>query len=390
MGRLFFFAQLVYTFGIYNINSVIRSEPLYMKKIVSLLILIAVYQSVSAQITITDADMPVVGDTLRYSFASPTGSGITLSTTGAGVSWNYTFMPIGQAVDTYQTALSVNPLYAFTIGFSAYGYKVADSSPIPIPLPGAPSIQQIYTFFEKRTSMPLGSRFQAEAFAAIIGGIPAPINYTTPDVWYFFPLSYTDHDSANFELNIALPGFGSIKQAGVRSTLVDGWGTITTPFYTTPANCIRVRSVIREIDSVQFGSFPAIGIPRTTVEYKWLVNGEHYPALWVTANMGPGGEMISNIRYRDHPMPGINNHVPVVADNMSALNAYPNPATGGIVNIDVPATWGEYKVEVFDIQSKLVASFNNAHELNLVSLPAGQYLARIVSGTNTGYAHIVR
>lgn len=359
-----------------------------MKKIVSLLLLMAVCQSVSAQITITDADMPVVGDTLRYSFASPTGSGITLATTGAGVSWNYTFMPIGQAVDTYQTALSVNPIYAFTIGFSAYGYKVADSSPIPIPLPGAPSIQQIYTFFEKRTSMPLGSRFQAEAFAAIIGGIPAPINYTTPDVWYFFPLSYTDHDSANFELDIALPGFGSIKQAGVRSTLVDGWGTITTPFYTTPANCIRVRSVIREIDSVQFGSFPAIGIPRTTVEYKWLVNGEHYPALWVTANMGPGGEMISNIRYRDNPMPV--NNTPIIDKGITTIKAYPNPSQNGIVTLEIPNSWLEYTVEVFDMQSKLVMTFKNKHQLDVRLLPTGQYLARIVSGTNTGYAHIVR
>ncbi len=331
--------------------------------------------------------MPVSGDMLSYSFASPTGSGITLTTTGAGVSWNYTFTPIGQAVDTYQTALSVNPLYAFTIGFSAYGYKVADSSPIPIPLPGAPSIQQIYTFFEKRTNMPLGSRFQAEAFAAIIGGIPAPINYTTPDVWYFFPLSYTDQDSANFELDIALPGFGSIKQAGVRSTMVDGWGTITTPYYTTPANCIRVKSVIREIDSVQFGSFPAIGIPRTTVEYKWLVNGEHYPALWVTANMGPGGETITNIRYRDNLTPG---NVRVVHNSMAALNAYPNPAVNGIVNIEVPDAWNEITIELFDMQSKLVGTFKNERQLDVRSIPSGQYLARITSGTNIGYAQIVR
>lgn len=361
-----------------------------MKNILLLFLLFTECQSVRAQIIITDADMPVAGDTLRYSVASPVGSGITLGSTGAGVAWTYMLTPISQAVDTYQTAISVNPLYAFTIGLSAYGYKVADSSPIPIPLPGAPSIQQIYTFFEKRTNMPLGSRFQAEAFAAVIGGLPAPINYLTPDVWYFFPLSYLDQDSANFELNIALPGFGSIKQAGVRSTIVDGWGTITTPYYTTPANCLRVKSVIREIDSVQFGSFPAIGIPRITTEYKWLVNGEHYPALWVTANMGPGGETISNVRYRDNPMPIINNSVPIVANHVVNITAYPNPVTNGVVNFDIPANWNNYTIELFDTRSKLVATANDLSRLDMRSLPSGQYLARILSGSNTGFAQIVK
>lgn len=360
-----------------------------MKYILSLLLFVVVSQQTHAQISITAADMPVTGDTLRYSFASPAGTGVSLTDTGAGVSWNYSFTPTGQAIDTYQAAISVNPLYALTIGLSAYGYKVSDSSPLPLPMiPGLPSIQQVYTFFEKKSSP---SRYQAKAFAAVIASIPTPINYTQPDVWYFFPLSYLNRDSAHFKLSITLPGFGGIVQEGVRRTRVDGWGTITTPFYTTPTNCIRVRSVIQEVDSVQFGSFPAFGLPRTTVEYKWLVNGDHYPALWVTANMGPTGETIGSIRYRDNPMSMPNKEaVQDVRPQIATLSAYPNPSINGAITIDIPDAWQNFTVEVFDATSKLITTVNNSKQLDMSALAAGRYLVRVVSNSNIGYAQVIR
>ncbi|MCD6011135.1 MAG: hypothetical protein K0Q79_997 [Flavipsychrobacter sp.] len=359
-----------------------------MKHILSLLIAVIACKSANAQITITAADMPVAGDILSYSIATPGTSSISLTDTGAGIAWDFSgLMPASQAADTYRTAFDVNLAYAL-VGLTAYGYKVADASPIPIPIPGAPAIEQVYTFFEKRTGP---NRYQAKAFAATIAGIPTPINYALPDVWYFFPLSYLNKDSSNFRLNITLPGFGGIKQQGVRRTRVDGWGTIVTPYFTTPVNCIRVRSVIQEVDSVQFASLPAIGIPRNTVEYKWLVNGEHYPALWVTASMlGPGGETVNSIRYRDNLQPPEDNAVPYVKPGIVTLKAYPNPVANGIVTIDVPVTWGGYTIEVYDMQSKLVATFSNSKQLDIHTLPGGQYLARISSGASTGYAQIVK
>ncbi len=361
-----------------------------MKYILRLLLIMIACQPVNAQITITAADMPVAGDILTYSIVAP-GKTIALTDTGAAVAWNFSDLtPASQGVDTYRTALDVNFAYAL-VGLTAYGYRVANASPIPITLPGAPSIENVYTFFEKKSSP---SRYQAKAFAATIAGIPTPINYAQPDVWYFFPLDYLNKDSANFKLNITLPGFGGIKQQGTRLTRVDGWGTITTPYFTTPVNCIRVRSLIREIDSVQFGSFPSIGVPRNSVEYKWLVNGEHYPALWVTTAMGPGGETINSIRYRDNLVPVDTtvkeSVVTQVKPNIVTLKAYPNPVVNGTVNIDLPATWHDYTIEIYDVQSRLIATFSNSKQLDVRSLPQGQYLARVVSGNNTGYAQIAK
>jgi hypothetical protein len=355
----------------------------------TLLIVVLLFSGkLKAQITITSTDMPVAGDTLYYSIADPASTSISLADTGAGMTWAYSIASIGHGADTYQTALAINPAYIL-IGLTAYGYKVADSFPIPIPLPGVPAIKDMYTFFEKRSSP---SRYQAQAFAANIGGLPTPINYSKPDVWYFFPLNYLRMDSSNFTLNITLPVIGSLKRTGYRKTRVDGWGTITTPYYTTPVNCLRVRSEIHEIDSIPLGPL-SIGFPVNTVEYKWLVKGDHYPALWVTTNMIAGGmEQISSVRYRDAQ--------PVVVDTTSGVanvnrsihivKAVPNPSTSGKVTLQLPEDWKQFDVSVFNTDSKLVSSVKNERELDLRSLPVGTYFIRVTCGEKTGYTKITR
>lgn len=364
-----------------------------MKRILTTIITILFFQSAFAQtpITITASDMPVAGDTLRYSFSSPAGSAISPGDSGANVTWDYALSPTSQGIDSYLTALQVNPLYFLTVGPTAVGYKVADSFPIPggfIPI----SIQQIYTFFEKKTTP--RNRYIANAFAANISGIPTPIIYTEADVWYFFPLNYLNQDSAKFILNITLPGgvLGAIKQSGYRKTRVDGWGTITTPYYTTPVSCIRVRSEIHQIDSIPLGPIK-IGLPVNTVEYKWLVNGDHYPALWVTSNLlpGGGGETITSIKYRDvwHDT-GTVNKVANITRNITELSANPNPSVNGVVTLDLPTDWQTFLVEIYDMQSKEVARFQNQRQINIGSLPSGTYIARVSSGANTGYVKIVR
>src|SRR5205085_11533849 len=86
------------------------------------------FLTAEAQITITHSNMPVNGDSLRHSYASPVGSGVDLSITGTNMNWNYsTLVPIAQGVDQYKFAAAVNATYALTISPTAYGYKVADS-----------------------------------------------------------------------------------------------------------------------------------------------------------------------------------------------------------------------------------------------------------------------
>ena len=359
-----------------------------MKRLLSAVAAMFVMQSAFAQITITTADMPVSGDTLRYSIASPLTTTFSPADSGTGMAWNYVLTPIAQGADTFRTAGSVNLAYAFLIP-TGCGYKVADSLPGVGTFLAGTTITQLYTFFANSAA-----EYKAQAFAALIDGLPAPFNYTTPDVWYFFPLTYASTDSSDFKLNITVPSLGGIKETGYRKTRVDGWGTITTPYFTTPVNCIRVRSEIHQVDSISISTF-TFGLPVYTVEYKWLVNGEHYPALWITSNVNAatGAETVSSVRYRDSYRSfdtTAANAVTQVSNNTTVLKAFPNPANNGTVTIDVPAAWKTFTVDVYDMQGKAVASFANARELNIAKLPAGQYLARVASGSNVGYVQLTK
>lgn len=359
-----------------------------MKKAYLSILSILLASAASAQIQITATDMPVVGDTLRSSATAAASSGITLSNTGTNYTWDFSsLVPVSQTVANYQLAATVNIAFAVVISPTAYGYKVADSFPTPAGLPiSLPvSIKNMYTFYNKKTSP---SRFVAEGFGATISGIPTPAAYQDEDEIYKFPLDYgTTNDSTTFDLKFSLASLGSVRQKGYRKTTVDGWGTIKTPFFTTAVNCIRVRSEIREIDSFTISPLPAMGIPRNTVEYKWLAAGEHYPVLWVTANITGSTETITSVRYRDQYRPGLLNIEQAPA--LKVLKAYPNPANY-TVNIDVPTSWQNYTVAIYDMQGRVVANYNNTSKLDVSNLAKGNYLAVLQHENERAAAAIIK
>lgn len=335
-----------------------------------------------AQINITASDMPVSGDTLRYSVASPVGSGFSAADSGTSKVWDFsTLSPISQGVDTYKTASAVSIAYALLISPTAYGYKVADSFPglgafLPV------TINKLYTFFSKKTSP---SRYVAEGFGATISGLPTPATYSDEDEWYYFPLAYTNTNNSTFAFSFALPTLGSLKISGTRTTRVDGWGTIKTPYLTTATDCIRVRSIVNEIDSIIAGPIK-LGIPRKTVEYKFLVNGEHYPALWITASVLGSAETITSVRYRDKKQNASN--ILTKASTIQSIKAYPNPVSKGILNLDIPSQWNNYQIGLYDIQGKLVLSVSNSKSIDLSNIASGKYIVQVVSGKDVSYTTI--
>ena len=326
--------------------------------------------------------MPVAGDTLRYSYALAIDASTAITTTGPNITWNFdTLTPISQAVDAYKHALQVSPAYAI-ISLSAYGYKIADSLPGASTLPL--SISELYNFFNKKTNP---SRFVAEAFAAKVAGTPVPVNYSDEDEIYFFPLDYGDEDSSTYRLSHSFASIGSFVQEGNRKTTVDAHGTITTPHFTTPQSCIRVRSVLNEVDTFTFGT-TVTPIARTQIDYKWLVQGEHYPALWITTTVVGGQEVINAIRFRDNYRTSLG--VADIASSFHELTAFPNPATSDIVTLNIPASWKQYSVEVFDAAGRLSLSVQNSPKLNVSNLANGHYIVRVTSGDHIGYVRMIR
>jgi hypothetical protein len=354
----------------------------------SALLLILAGAIAQSPITINAVDMPIAGDTLRWSSALGATAGISLSQTGANQTWNFSnITPVTQGVDQYKLAVQVNASYALTISPTAYGYKVSDSLPGASQLGGAITVSDVYNFFNKKSNP---SRYVIEGFAANVAGFPTPGNYQREDTFYRFPMTYQSTDSCTYYLNVSIAGLGSLKLGGRRQNMVDGWGTIVTPYKTTPTACIRVRSEIKEMDTVNVTLLgQTVTIPRNTVEYRWLANGEHYPLMIVTTNKAQTGtETVSSVRYRDTKRTGLLSvqSTPAV---LRTLSVYPNPARETVF-VELPSSWVNYSVEVFDMQGRSVYSVENKNSIPMTTLSSGNYIVRVISGTEMGMAQLMK
>jgi hypothetical protein len=221
------------------------------------------------QITITSADMPVLGDTLRYSNVDAAAAALNLTNTGVNINWDFSgWTAVSQGVDTFKT-----PADAGFTGLNAgVGYKVADE--IDLSGQGLPlSLINPHVFYELINSPDC---YVATSFGAHLNSSPEAAFYSDQDEIYFFPMVYNRRDTSTFRLEHATT-LGSITMKGERVTVVDGYGTVKTPYFTSPVDVLRIRSEVWQTDSVETILGQKVGFERRYVEYTWRANGEHYP-----------------------------------------------------------------------------------------------------------------
>lgn len=240
------------------------------------------------QISITNSDMPVSGDTIRYSTANALNLGSTWMKKGGSQSWDFSKLtPVSSGLYEYQSALKTK--YAFYF-FGQTGLLTADT------LGGGPlTFTNVYTFYSNSKSV-----YKAEGIGYTTSGIPLAANYKDEDEIYKFPLEYNDSDVTSFDFEFSIPGQNafSFKQSGKRTNVVDAWGSITTP-YGTYKDVIRVRTFVDEVDTIisVFGKTP---IARKQLSYKWLSNDEHIPVLEIQGQIDNQGRFTPvTIQYRD-------------------------------------------------------------------------------------------
>lgn len=314
--------------------------------------------NIAAQITITQTQMPSLNDTIRFS-NSPTGN-LTFTTKGANIFWDYTSLGISSQ-DIYKYQSLVNTPYAQLalsgLPFGSMGYKVADSIG-----GGGFNFSDIYNFFEKKSS---GWLAVGTALTIPLQGTPIKTGgvYSDKDEIYNFPLDYNDFDSTSFKvttpLGISILNFGSFTQKGTRSTKVEGWGTISTP-YAQNISCLKVKSVIREIDSLKL-AIPGqqainVGFPTTRVEYKWLSTTEKIPMLEVSGTEIAGVFTPTTIKYRD------NYRV-----------AQPS-AFGPNVDFTVNKNMGIVKLDTFEFDNLTSPNIGNTYEWSFIPSTGVRYI----------------
>ena len=290
-----------------------------MKKILLFTMLFIAGRS-HAQITIISSDMPNAGDSVLISVRVDADTNdVTL--TGANYSWNYsTLTPAFQRYEKFDSPFTFSS--PFNILFNPINTSYGNENNIltSIPLPGA-TLDMAYDFLKESST-----KFRQIGAGYKINGIPLPFIYSAQDVIYNFPINYLNMDSCDYKFGLPIPGIGYYGQTGHRVNVVDGWGTLITPFGTF--NTVRVKSTIAAIDTVALDALGfGTNIPRPLrYEYKWLATAEQIPVLKVDAIDAGGIPVVNNVEYIDSIIPG----VPQLGLDERAIdhfnaNIFPNP-----------------------------------------------------------------
>ena len=257
-----------------------------MKRICFFLFACMAFSISNAQITISSSDMPVAGDTVRYSISTSTVSTTLLNQIGTNQNWDFNFLaPANQNIAAFKTASSINIAYLLTFGSSSYGKYDGDMTI------GVVQATDVYTFYKN-----ISGSFAADGRGFSVSASPLPLTqtYTGKDIIYKFPLNYGNADTNSYSSSEANAIVAQVESSGKRINTVDGWGSITTPYGTF--NCIRVKSVVRHTDTLktQFINLP---VTKNFTEYKWLAAGQKIPVLEIVVTTGVGGSTV--VRYRD-------------------------------------------------------------------------------------------
>ncbi len=334
--------------------------------------------ALSAQITITQSDMPNAGDTLRVSYAASTAN-VNHTLTGPNFLWDFSALtPTAQQVFEFATPTALP--FNFT---ATYGVL----NPSPDSLPGIGAIPTNFVDYFKNGSSgyrQVGSSFDYPP----IGSFSIPIIYTSADYVYEFPLNFGDIDSSDAAYSFQLPNLIYLGQDRHRETTVDGWGTLITPFGTFQT--LRLRSVVDATDTIAFDS---LGIGFTTprpqlIEYKWLAQGSKIPVLEVEAQVLAATETVTNVIYRDSVRANVF-QVGIAEQIGNGANAilFPNPC-----NNDATLIWNQQSpsrttISILDVQGRVVAAHDmgtmmpgtQTRTIDVSNLSSGVYLVRIQS-----------
>lgn len=290
-----------------------------MKRCLFLLAFLAAATYSGAQITITAADMPKPGDTLRTSVTNIL-DGIDYQSTGENFFWDFSNLTVMmQRVDTFVSVTSTPAIYqaVFNNQFFFPDYKATVARKInELGLIPELELTDSYQFYKETTS-----EYREVGAGVTIQGTALPIMYEQIDTLYRFPMEYGNMDSSNASFNVDVPDLGYAGFVKKRINTADGWGTLITPYgeYQT----LRVRTDIHEYDSLWVDSLNT-GFPlnRYYTEYKWFANGFCLPLLQVTEE----GFLLTATYVDSVRTTFVDVPEPVAADDFS-FHVFPNPAT---------------------------------------------------------------
>jgi hypothetical protein len=365
-----------------------------MKKIIIVTAFLFVAKIFNGQITITQSDMPLPGDTVRLSTTIDTIGLPNFVNTGTNFTWDFSALQaLSQKVDTFLNVSSTPVLYQFyfndPILYPAYVATVAQSAPNPPPV-GPVTLTSVINYYKASSSA-----YENVGFGATLNSLPLSVKDDTIDYVYRFPLSYGNSDSCNSSYQIGIPGLGYYGERQRRVNHVDGWGILKTPYGTFPALRVFTKLFITDtlyIDTLHYG----FSTPTTEqLQYKWLGAGQAEPLLQVNENVLFGLPVISSIVYRDSARP-----VPLSIMKFNSIakqcSVFPNPAKDELFILS-SATLQTTEIVLYNsvgqkVMQKRINQINagTSYSLNVSSLTSGIYYLQLSGNQGTTTYKVVK
>lgn len=331
-------------------------------------------------ITLSNSNFPGSNDTLRYSNAQLASIG-NYTQTGTNYTWNYSsLVPVSQGVRSYKASY-LTPYAFFFLGINEYGEKVADTLGA-----GPITITNYYNFYKKQT-LPTNA-YITDGAGMTLTSVPVPSYYTDKDELYNFPMSYPKYDSTTFKFSTPSTSLIPIvySKSGYRVTMVDGWGSITTPYGTAP--CLRLVTTQYSKDTVKITSpFTfSIGFLNYQRSYQWLTTSSKIPFLEVNGNLVGSIFTPTQVRYRDsyRILAGIKQE-----EEINALITYPNPVKDRLC---FESKTKGLHVKIFDLSGNLVKE-DNLNELNYLDvsgLQKGVYIIKAGENNQINFLKFIK
>ncbi len=264
--------------------------------------------TVFGQITYTSSNFAGIGSNIILSSTQLNTAGYDFTQTGTNYAWNYPLLDV-TSQDTqvwsdpnnsgYKTSWCFTNGYIFNCNSnfnSQFNLALAQRDGAIL---GGYGLTNVVSHYQKTNTALTNKMFGAQLTVGA-NTVPVTVSYTVPDQEYKFPIQYNDNytNPSSFTVDLNALGIPIIYQTdNQRTNLVEGWGSLVTP-YGTFASTLKMKTTVVSNVTITGDAGPTNTV-QTTISYKWFDPQYYVPVLEVTGNEINGLWVPTQITYVD-------------------------------------------------------------------------------------------
>lgn len=272
------------------------------------LLLCSLTAALYGQATYTSANFASVGDSFYITTPEPSALQLDYTVTGAGIAWDYSaLVPQTQELIAWSNPndSGYKTVWCFLNGFffncnSQFNtnFNLANTATEGLVLQGF-GLTNVVNHLNK-TNAALQNKMIGAQVTLNGTTVPFVVSYTDPDDLYQFPMNFGNTATQPFAINANLSSFGfpvQIQSTGQRTNLVEGWGTLVTPFGSF-ANVLKLKSTLVQTTTITVDGTPQT-TTTTTVSYQWFDPAHKIPVLEASGNLVNNQWVPTTVRFMD-------------------------------------------------------------------------------------------